>query len=206
MSFEIKISKRRVNYKKAVKFMEKRVEDVISGNKPELIWILEHNSIYTGGTSYEKSHILNKKINVINTNRGGKITYHGPGQKIIYLVINLNKRKKDIRKFITNIENCIINSLNYFKIKSYADRKNIGIWIKNDKRIIFKIAAIGIRVKKWVTYHGFSINVSNNLKFYENIIPCGIKDKKVTNLTSIKKKNYTKLDKILIKNLLKAFY
>ena len=202
MNIEIKISKKPVDYKKAVIFMEKRLDKIKDGKARELIWILEHNDIYTAGSRSNKSEILDKKIKVIKTNRGGKITWHGKGQLICYFVINLNKRNNDIRKFITNIEKSIINTLKEFKIKSFSDRQDIGIWIKVNGNIK-KIAAIGIRVKKWIAYHGFSININNNLKKYKKIIPCGIKNKSITNLVNIKKNNYANLKKILLKNLIK---
>ncbi len=202
MNIEIKISKKPVDYKKAVIFMEKRLDKIKDGKARELIWILEHNDIYTAGSRSDKSEILDKKIKVMKTNRGGKITWHGKGQLICYFVINLNKRNKDIRKFITNIEKSIINTLKEFKIKSFSDRQDIGIWIKINGNIK-KIAAIGIRVKKWIAYHGFSININNDLKKYNKIIPCGIKNKSVTNLANIKKNKYANLKKILLKNLIK---
>ena len=194
MNIEVKISKKKINYEKAMKILENRVKKVINGEKPELLWILEHNTIYTGGTNYKENEILNKNIKVFKTNRGGKITCHGPGQKVVYFVLNLNKRKKDIRILINKIENCIIKTLKSYQIKSFPDKKNIGIWV-NNKGKVKKIAAIGIRVKKWIAYHGFSINISNDLSVYRNIIPCGIIDKTVTNLVSLKKKTL----KILIK-------
>ena len=202
MNIEIKISKKPVDYKKAVIFMEKRLDKIREGKARELIWILEHNDIYTAGSRSKKSEILDKKIKVMKTNRGGKITWHGKGQLICYFVINLNKRNKDIRKFITNIEKSIINTLKEFKIKSFSDRQDIGIWIKIEGNIK-KIAAIGIRVKKWIAYHGFSININNDLKKYNKIIPCGIKNKSITNLESIKKNKYANLKKVLLNNLIK---
>ena len=201
MNIEIKISKKPVDYSKAVIFMEKRLDKIKEGKARELIWILEHNDIYTAGSRSKKSEILDKKIKVIKTNRGGKITWHGKGQLICYFVINLNKRNKDIRKFITNIEKSIINTLKEFKIKSFSDRQDIGIWIKIEGKIK-KIAAIGIRVKKWIAYHGFAINISNNLMDFKKIIPCGIENKKVTNLNEILKQDYSKINNILITNLL----
>ena len=130
MSIEIKISKKPVDYIKAINFMEKRLDKVKDGKAKELIWILEHSDIYTAGTSSKNEEILDKKIKVLKTNRGGKITWHGKGQIIFYFVLDLNKRNKDIRKFLVNIENSIINALKKFQIKSYSDRKNIGIWVK----------------------------------------------------------------------------
>ena len=202
MNIEIKISKKPVDYRKAVIFMEKRLDKIREGKARELIWILEHNDIYTAGSRSKKSEILDKKIKVMKTNRGGKITWHGKGQLICYFVINLNKRNKDIRKFITNIEKSIINTLKEFKIKSFSDRQDIGIWIEIEGNIK-KIGAIGIRVKKWIAYHGFSINIDNDLKKYNKIIPCGIKNKAVTNLESIKKNKYANLKKVLLNNLIK---
>ena len=181
MSIEIKKSKKPIKYERAIKLMEKRLLDIHERKFRELIWVLEHNDIYTAGTSYKENEILDKSIKILKTNRGGKITYHGPGQLICYFVIDLKKRKKDVRKFISIIEKTIIDTLKFYKIETFADRKNIGIWF-NDNSQIKKVAAIGVKVSKWIAYHGFSININNNLKMYESIIPCGIKDKDVTNL------------------------
>ena len=201
MNIEIKKSKKPINYDFAVKKMEERVKSIINKKaKNELIWFLEHPSIYTGGSSFKQNEILDNSINVIKTSRGGKITWHGPGQLICYLVIDLNKRKKDIRKFINLIENVIIKTLNDYKIKSFSDRKKIGIWYKKNNKI-FKIAAIGIRVKNWVAYHGFSLNINNNLDSYKKIIPCGVDNRKVTNLFKIKNQNYKEIIDKLEKNL-----
>ncbi len=197
MDIEIKKSIKPIKYIISKAKMEKRLDDIFNGKKNELIWILEHEEIYTGGTSYKENEILDKSINFIKTNRGGKITYHGPGQLVFYVVLDLRKRGKNIRKLIKSIEDTIIETLNEYKIKSFADRNNIGIWYQN-KKDIEKVAAIGIKVKKWIAYHGFAINVSNNLKKYTKIIPCGINDRKVTNLKTIKKQNYDKLGSILI--------
>ena len=205
MNIEIKKSKKPVNYEKAIKYLEDRVELVYRGEAKELIWILEHPSIFTGGSGFKKNEIIDKSIKVHKVNRGGKITWHGPGQLVCYLIINLNNRNRDIRKFINAIENSIIETLNNYKIKSFCDRKNIGIWIKTDKGKFNKIAAIGIKVKKWITYHGFSININNDLSQFKKIIPCGIKDKGISKLKNIKDINYKffkkKLINILIKNL-----
>jgi len=202
MKIEIKKSRKPVEYDKAIDFLEKRITQVSEGKLSELIWILEHANIYTAGTGYDEKDILDKSINVIKTNRGGKITHHGPGQIICYFVIDLNKRKKDIRKFTKIIEKTIIETLNEYKINSFNDRQNIGIWVDHENKIK-KIAAIGIRVSKWVAYHGFSINVNNNLESYNKIIPCGIKDKDVLNLKSIIDQNYTELGDKIIKNFIK---
>ena len=200
MSIEVKISKKLIPYKMAMLYLNKRVEEVKNGKNKELLWILEHPTTYTAGISFNKKEILDKKIKIIKSNRGGKITLHNPGQKIIYFVIDLNKRKKDIRKLIDVIENSIIKFLKSYKIQAKNDKKNIGIWV-NDK----KIAAIGIRVSRWVAYHGCSINISNNLNKYLKIIPCGLDNKKVTSILEekvIKPKNYEKkLADIFIKNI-----
>ena len=201
MNIEIKKSIKPIKYNFAIKHMEKRLDQIFKGDSKELIWILEHEEIYTGGTSYKDNEILDKSINFIKTNRGGKITFHGPGQLIFYFIIDLKKRNINIRKLISSIEKTIIDTLSYFKIKSFADRKNIGIWYKNSKNIE-KVAAIGIKVKKWIAYHGFSININIDLKKYEKIIPCGIKEKKITNLIKIKKQNYKIIKDMLIKNFL----
>ena len=200
MSIEIKISKKRIPYKIAMLFLNKRVEEVKNGKNKELVWILEHPTTYTAGISFNKKEIIDKKIKIVRSNRGGKITLHNPGQKIVYLVIDLNKRKKDIRKLINSIEKSILQFLKNYKIKAKSDRKNIGIWVKGKK-----IAAIGIRVSRWVAYHGCSINISNNLSQYLKIIPCGLDNKKVTSilkLITVKPKNFeNNLANIFIKNI-----
>jgi lipoyl(octanoyl) transferase len=201
MSIEIKKSIKPIKYNFAINYMEKRLDQISKGKKNELIWILEHEEIYTGGSSYKENEILDKSINFIKTNRGGKVTFHGSGQLVFYFVIDLKKRKINLRKLISSIEKTIIDTLSYFKIKTFADRKNIGIWYKKNKNMK-KVAAIGIKVKKWIAYHGFSVNIFNDLKKYDKIIPCGIKGQKITNLIKIKKQNYKILRDILIKNFL----
>ena len=202
MKIEIKKSQKPVKYDDALTFMEKRLSDINRINSSNLIWILEHEELYTAGTSSKENEILDKSIKIIKTNRGGKITYHGPGQLICYFVIDLKKEKKDIRKFISLIEKTIIETLKSYNISTYADRDNIGIWY-NDNSQIKKIAAIGVRVSKWIAYHGFSINIKNDLKKYQAIVPCGIHDKGVTNLKTIKDQDYQDLDERLIKNFIK---
>ena len=204
MSIEIKKSIKPVNYSKAIKFLEKRLDQISKNKAKELIWILEHPSTYTSGNVLDKKDILDNSIKIIKTSRGGKITWHGPGQIVCYLVINLNNRKKNIRNFLNIIESSIINTLKEFGINSYADRKNIGIWV-NTKSGEKKIAAIGIKIKKWITFHGFSLNINNDLNYYKKIIPCGIKNKGVTNLNEIKKQNYKRIKNIIIKNLILNF-
>ena len=197
MPIEIKKSQNPVKYEDAISFMEDRLKDIDLKKVNDLIWVLEHDHIYTSGTSYNENEIIDKSINIIKTNRGGKITYHGPGQLICYFVIDLKKGKKDIRKFISVIEKSIIETLNLYDIETFADKENIGIWY-NDNSTIKKVAAIGVRVSKWIAYHGFSININNDLKKYDAIIPCGIKDKGITNLEQIKNQNYDELKNKLI--------
>ena len=201
MNVEFKFTKKPINYKKALALLEKRVDRVKKGGR-EFVWFLEHPITYTAGIRFSKNEILDKSIKIIQTNRGGKITLHNPGQQIVYLVINLNKRKKDIRNLITQIENTVIEFLKIYKIRSYADKKKIGIWVN-----IKKIAAIGIRVSRWVAYHGFSINIKNDLEDYKKIIPCGLNNKKITSIKKERKvpmKIKENLKKILFKNLKKV--
>ena len=205
MSIEIKKSIKPVKYESAISFLEKKLNDICTKKGSELIWVLEHKEVYTAGVSYKSAELLDKSINLIETNRGGKITYHGPGQVVFYFVIDLNKRGKNIRKLISAVEKTIISSLKEFKIDVFADKKNIGIWHKRrskNQTKTEKVAAIGIKVKKWIAYHGFSLNVSNNLDPYKKIIPCGIDNKKITNLIRIKNQNYNLITDKLIKNFL----
>ena len=200
MNIEIKKSIKPVNYFDAINILESRLKDLYENNEQELIWTLEHNEVFTAGTSYKENEIIDKSIKILETNRGGKITYHGPGQLICYFVLDLRK-KKDIRKFITIIEKTIIQTLKFYKIETFPDKDNIGIWYKSNNEVK-KIAAIGIRVSKWIAYHGFAININNDLENYKKIIPCGISDKGVTNLKNILDQDYSNLSDILIKNFI----
>ena len=200
MTLEIKISKKLIPYKSAFKFLKKRVDSLKKQKGEDLLWILEHPLTFTGGIRSKKSEILDKKIKIIETNRGGKITLHNPGQKIIYFALDLNKRKKDIRNLVKQIELSIIEFLKLYNIKSYADKENVGIWVRAKK-----IAAIGIRVSQWIAYHGCSININNDLDHYKKIIPCGLNNNKITSMheeTKEKIVNVEKnLKKIFIENL-----
>ena len=204
MTIEVKNSVKPIDYLESMKILEQRAKDVFLGKKDELLWVMEHKSVYTAGVSSKNKDLLDKNLNVVRTNRGGKYTYHGPGQKVVYFVLNLNKREKDIRKLVNKIENCIMNVLKEYKIRSYTDRKNVGIWVKK-KNNFMKIAAIGIRVRKWIAYHGFSINVNNDLSKYKKIIPCGIKAKGITNLKEMEVHDYKNIDRIIIKKFLNIF-
>ena len=200
---EIKISQKPVAYKKAIDFLEQRVEKVHANLEDELIWILEHDSVYTKGISAsDKDLLLPNLFPVIATNRGGKFTYHGPGQKIVYFVLNLNKREKEIKKFVRHVEEWIISILKDFNISSFADPKNIGIWINNNSEEN-KIAAIGIKVKKWIAYHGFSLNINVNKTDYRGIVPCGISNKGIINISDLRG---IPNDEIINNSIKKNFY
>jgi lipoyl(octanoyl) transferase len=187
-------------------FLEKKVEKVHASIEDEIIWILEHNSVYTKGISASDDDLLMPNLfPIIETNRGGKFTYHGPGQKIVYFVINLNKREKEIKKFVRNVEKWIIAVLNDFNISSFADPKNIGIWIRNNNEEN-KIAAIGIKVKKWIAYHGFSLNINVNKSHYQGIVPCGIFNKGIINISDLcNVPNDEKINNSIKENFYKLF-
>ena len=204
MNIEVKNSINPIDYIESMKTLETRVEDVLSGRKNELLWILEHNTVYTAGSRSDENDLIDKNLKIIETKRGGKYTLHSPGQKVIYFVLDLNKRKRDIRALITKIENCIIDILKEYNVKSYSDKDNIGIWVESGNGLE-KIAAIGIRVKKWIAYHGFALNVSNDLSKYKGIIPCGIKDKGITSLKKIGIKDYNNIEKIIEDKFLNIF-
>jgi len=200
MTLEIKISKKLIPYKSAFKFLKKRVDTLKKQKGEDLLWILEHPLTFTGGIRSKKNEILDKKIKIIETNRGGKITLHNPGQKIVYFVLDLNKKKKDIRNLVKQIELSIIEFLKLYNIKSYADKENVGIWVRDKK-----IAAIGIRVSQWIAYHGCSININNDLDHYKKIIPCGLNNNKITSMERETKEKIINIEKnlkkIFIKNL-----
>ena len=206
MNIEIKISKKPILYQAAIDFLEERAFDIHLNKGRELIWILEHQDIYTCGTSGKDVELLEKNfLPSIKTNRGGKWTYHGKGQKIVYFVLDLNKRGKEIKQLVRNVENWIIETLKVFKINSYNDPNNIGIWVKKDN-LEYKIAAIGIKVKKWVAYHGFAINLDVDINNYKAIIPCGIKDKGLINFSEITKlPSEETINKVILDNFEKIF-
>ena len=187
---EIKISNEEINYKEAVLFMESKVRDISENHSKELLWFLSHNHIFTQGTSASDDEILNSDvIEVLKTNRGGKTTYHGPGQRIVYFMLNLNNKKKDIRKFISLIENSVIDFLKNYNVEARAFKDRVGIWVIKNNKITFdkekKISAIGLRVKKWITYHGMSFNINPDLKYYNSIHSCGLKEYTNTSLNEL---------------------
>ena len=189
-SLEVKQTDNFINYELALSDMQKRVDQIITKSKNEMIWFLNHNHIYTQGTSSSDQEILKKNnIPIFKTNRGGKTTYHGPGQRIVYFMIDLNKRNKDLRRFISLIENSLINILYKYHIESTTFKNRVGIWvIKNQGKTLDKekkIGAIGLRIKKWITYHGLSFNIKTNLKYYDYINSCGLLEYKNTSLENL---------------------
>ena len=205
---EYSISNKIINYEDSIEIMESRVEHISSKKKPELLWFLEHPPIYTAGTSSIDSDLLKKnKFPVYKTSRGGEYTYHGPGQRIVYIMINLRERNYDIRKFVNKLENWIIQSLEDIGVKSQLINGKVGVWINNNDQPEEKIASIGLRVRKGITFHGISINVNPNLDHFDGIISCGNKGNGVT---SLKKLGIIlpkeKIDGILLKNFEKNFH
>ena len=187
---EIKISNNEINYDEAVTLMESRVEDISKNRSQELLWFLSHNHIFTQGTSASNDEILDPNvIEILKTNRGGKTTYHGPGQRIVYFMLNLNNKNKDIRKFITVIENSLISFLANYNIEAQAFKDRVGIWVTKSNNITFdkekKIGAIGLRIKKWITYHGLSFNINPELKYYNYIHSCGLKEYQNTSMKEL---------------------
>ena len=198
-----------VKYEDALQYMENRVTRIITKKEKELIWFLNHENIYTIGTSGSENEIISKiNIPYIKTNRGGKITYHGPGQRIVYFLINLNYRKKDIRKFVSIIETAAIDLLKEFEIeaKTYPDR--VGIWVVKNKNTKLekekKIGAIGLRVKKWVTYHGLGFNLNPNLNYFKKINACGLSNYMSTSMSDLGiNLSQDSFDKLYLKYFLK---
>lgn len=182
---EWKTSKTQVEYEEAVRFMEERVCSIIENREDELIWFLEHPHIYTAGSSASLSDFLgDAKAELVTTGRGGKITYHGPGQLVIYVMINLQNYFPDIRIFLQKLEEVVVNVLKKHNIKGELRENRVGIWVK-EMQTESKIAAIGIRVKKWVTYHGVAINLNPDLEYFNAIVPCGIKEFGVTSFEKL---------------------
>jgi len=206
---EYAISRDLVNYPESVKIMEKRIENISSKKKSELIWFLEHPSIYTAGTSADKKDLLKKNIfPVFKSSRGGEYTYHGPGQRIIYIMLDLRERNYDIRSFVNALENSIMDTLNDLGVKSLLIKGKVGVWIKSSikNQSEKKISSIGLRVRKGITFHGISINIKPNLDHFNGIISCGNKNNGVTSLKELGIMLPTeKIDEILLKNLKKRF-
>ena len=200
------LDKKTIDYPDSIEFMEKKVEDIHKDNCKEFLWFLEHDNIYTAGTSAKQKDLINSnKFKVYKSSRGGQYTYHGPGQRVVYLMLNLRKKGYDIRKFISLIEEWIIKSLKDIDVHAVNDKNHVGIWIK-DKNSLKKISSIGLRVRKGITFHGISINLNPNLENFKGINPCGNDPKDVTSLEEIGLKNkIKKFDQVLIKNFSTVF-
>ncbi len=177
---------RPVDYPDAVRAMESQVEAIRAGAAPERVWLLEHPPVYTAGTSAKPRDLLAPgRFPVHETGRGGQYTYHGPGQRVAYVMLDLNRRGPDIRKFVCNLEKWIIDTLACFNVAGERREGRVGIWVKRPDGAEDKIAAVGVRVRRWVTYHGISINVNPDLTHYEGIVPCGVADYGVTSLAKL---------------------
>jgi lipoyl(octanoyl) transferase len=198
-----------VDYQEGIKIMEDQLDRVINSMQPDTIFLLEHKEVYTAGTSHNVEELLKPDLfPVIYTGRGGKFTYHGPGQRIIYPIINLNNtdKVKDLKLYITQLEKWIILTLAELAVHAFTIQGKVGIWVKNSRNIESKIGAIGIRVRKWVTYHGIAVNISPNLDNYSGIIPCGINDFPITSLEDMGINiSMTEFDIILKKKFIEIF-
>ena len=199
-----------IDYKFAVEKMEQLVDKIIQGVGTECVWLVEHPPLYTAGTSAKSTDLIDPlKFEVFKTGRGGQYTYHGPGQRVIYLMLDLKRRNQDVRAFIAELEEWIIRSLGKFNIKGEKREKRVGIWVQtfeNGKFQENKIAAIGIRVRKWVTFHGISININPNLEHYSGIVPCGIAEHSVTSFKKLGiSTDMAEVDKILRVEFEKTF-
>ena len=212
MTIEIKKQYDLVDYETSVEFMQLRVNQIFNKSKNELIWFLNHDHIYTQGTSAVENEILKKnKIRIVKTNRGGRTTYHGPGQRIVYFMIDLNNKKKDIRKFITIIEKSLMDFLKNYQIDSTTYKERVGIWVtgKNGKKFNKeeKIGAIGLRLKNWITYHGLSFNIKPKMENYKFINACGLKNFRNTSLheldINISEENFDKEFSLIFLNNLR---
>ena len=198
-----------VDYQEGIKIMEGQLDRVINSMQPDTIFLLEHKEVYTAGTSHNVEELLKPdSFPVIYTGRGGKFTNHGPGQRIIYPIINLNNtdKVKDLKLYITQLEKWIILTLAELDVNAFTIQGKVGIWVKNSRNIESKIGAIGIRVRKWVTYHGIAVNISPNLDNYSGIIPCGINDFPITSLEDMGINiSITEFDIILKKKFIEIF-
>ena len=204
---EWKISNSLINYDLAISKMENRVLNIKNNSTKELVWLLEHKSIYTAGSSAKDKDLLNKSnIEIRYTGRGGQWTWHGPGQRVVYIILNLKQRLPDVKAYVNALEELIILSLNDFSVQGVRLLNKPGVWVKNKHKKYDKIAALGVRISSWISWHGISINVNPDLNNYNNIIPCGNLDGGVTSLHSLNKEiSMEQLDNSLKKNFLIVF-
>jgi lipoate-protein ligase B len=171
-------------YPEAVDFMEARAAAIAEGRKPDLVWLVEHPPIYTAGTSAKESDLIDARFPVFHTGRGGQFTYHGPGQRVGYVMLNLKPRGGDVRKFVHDLEEWLIRTLAQFNVKGERREGRVGIWVARGARED-KIAALGVRVRRWVTFHGVALNVEPDLTHFGGIVPCGIREHGVTSLADL---------------------
>ena len=204
---EWKISNSLIKYDLAISEMENRVLNIKNNSTKELVWLLEHKSIYTAGSSAKDKDLLNKSnIEIRYTGRGGQWTWHGPGQRVVYIILNLKQRLPDVKAYVNALEELIILSLNDFSVQGVRLLNKPGVWVKNKHKKYDKIAALGVRISSWISWHGISINVNPDLNSYNNIIPCGNLDGGVTSLHSLNKEiSMKQLDNSLKKNFLIVF-
>ena len=204
---EWKISNSLIKYDLAISEMENRVLNIKNNSTKELVWLLEHKSIYTAGSSAKDKDLLNKSnIEIRYTGRGGQWTWHGPGQRVVYIILNLKQRLPDVKAYVNALEELIILSLNDFSVKGVRLLNKPGVWVKNKHKKYDKIAALGVRISSWISWHGISINVNPDLNNYNNIIPCGNLDGGITSLHSLNKEiSMEQLDNSLKKNFLIVF-
>ena len=204
-----------ITYPDALEQMEQIVSGLISGNETEHVWLLEHPELYTAGTSANSSDLVDPDLFPVYTSqRGGQYTYHGPGQRIAYVMLDLNKRGKDVRKYVNSLEEWIIQTLAEFDIKGERRKDRVGVWVvRKDKPLSStgefledKIAAVGVRLRKWVSFHGIAINVNPNLDHYKGIVPCGIQQHGVTSLADLGlEASMDDLDNALLKTFKNVF-
>lgn len=197
-----------INFQDSFDFMQKRVEKIVLGQEKDAIWLLEHSDVYTAGVSAKEQDLLKmSEIPIIKTNRGGKYTYHGPKMMIGYLMIDLKEffapQKPDIAKFVEFIEKWLINFLQEFNIEGFIRKNRVGIWVFENGQEK-KIGAIGIKLTKWVSYHGFSLNIDPDLEKFENIVPCGISDFGITSLKNLKVDLNQDFNEIIKRNFYKT--
>jgi lipoyl(octanoyl) transferase len=178
-----------VDYAEAVAFMEARAAAIAAGEAPELVWLVEHPALYTAGTSADvKDLVAPDRFPVFQTGRGGQYTYHGPGQRVAYVMLDLTRRGQDVRAFVAGLETWLISTLDRFNVKGERREDRVGVWVRRPEKAAGaedKIAAIGIRVRKWVTFHGISLNVEPELEHFSGIVPCGVTQHGVTSLVDL---------------------
>lgn len=206
---EWKISPEQVSYEDAMTAMESRVQGILDGTADELVWLLEHPPLYTAGTSATQGDLLQARFPVYQTGRGGQYTYHGPGQRVAYVMLDLNRRGRDVRVYVQQLEAWIIATLATFGIKGLVRDGRVGVWVEPTPQLQVesKIAAIGVRLRKWVTFHGMSLNISPDLSHYSGIIPCGIAQFGVTSMQALgKNATLAEVDEVLQKTFADIFF